>query len=55
MMDNYLDDETISKSEEPVIIGSDKFPCPSCGGFMIFSPKDQSLLCSYKTGYNNNK
>jgi hypothetical protein len=28
-------------------VGTDKFPCPSCGGNMEFSPDEQKLQCSY--------
>jgi len=33
--------------EEPIIINSNKFPCPNCGAFMIYSPKTEGLLCEY--------
>lgn len=28
-------------------VGTDKFPCPSCGGIMEFSPDEQRLQCPY--------
>ena len=40
--EDLLEDESIE-----IIEGSHQFPCPSCGGKMIFSPENQSLTCHY--------
>jgi len=33
--------------EESISINSNQFPCPSCGAFMVYSPKEQALACEY--------
>lgn len=35
------------EQEELLSINSDKFPCPGCGAFMVYSPKTQGLTCEY--------
>ncbi|SHI83019.1 replication restart DNA helicase PriA [Dethiosulfatibacter aminovorans DSM 17477] len=41
---DILEDEDDGEIHE---VGTDKFPCPSCGGNMEFSPDEQKLQCPY--------
>jgi len=41
-------DEIVEEFDEKIEeISTDKFPCPSCGGNMAFSPTEQKLQCPY--------
>jgi DNA-directed RNA polymerase subunit RPC12/RpoP len=43
-VDDIGEDEDDGQIHE---VGTDKFPCPSCGGNMEFSPDEQKLQCPY--------